>query len=51
MGWTFKDENAEHSLDLINAIIPSLNGHDPDKLVQVDYGIDKLADDKHYGQF
>jgi len=49
MRWTVKDENAERFLDLINAIIPSLNGHDPDKLVQVDYGMDKLADDKHYG--
>jgi tetratricopeptide (TPR) repeat protein len=49
MGWTVKDENAEHFLGLINAIIPSLNGHDPDKLIQVDYGIDKLADDKYYG--
>jgi hypothetical protein len=49
MGWTVKDENAECFLDLINAIIPSLNGHDPEKLLQVDYGIDKLADDKHYG--
>ena len=49
MGWTVKDENAEHFLGLTNAIIPSLNGHDPDKLIQVDYDIDKLADDKYYG--
>lgn len=49
MGLTVKDENAECFLDLINAIIPFLNGHDPDKLVTVDYGIDKLADDKYYG--
>ena len=44
-----KDADDEFFREIIKAIIPSLNGHDPDKLVQVDYGVDKLADDKHYG--
>jgi hypothetical protein len=36
-------------LEIINAIIPSLSGHDPDKLVPMDYGPDKIANSKHYG--
>jgi hypothetical protein len=30
-------------------IIPSLNGHDPVKLVSVSYGVDKKANNKYYG--
>lgn len=43
-----KDDN--EFLEKINAIIPILNGHDPEKLVSVDYSVDKLADSKHYGR-
>ncbi|MGA9151003.1 MAG: hypothetical protein WBZ36_10515 [Candidatus Nitrosopolaris sp.] len=37
-------------LEIIDAIIPSLNGQDPSKLVPVEYaGIDKPAKSKHFG--
>ncbi len=45
-----KDADDEFFREIIKAIIPSLNGHDPDKLVQVDYGVDRLADNKLYGR-
>ncbi len=44
-----KEADDEFFREIIKAISPSLNGHDPDKHVQVDYGVDKLADNKHYG--
>jgi hypothetical protein len=45
-----KDENDGDFLEIIDAIIPSLNGQDPSKLVPVEYaGIDKPAKSKHFG--
>ncbi|MGC1929243.1 MAG: hypothetical protein WA667_09735 [Candidatus Nitrosopolaris sp.] len=41
--------NDEGFLEIINAIIPSLNGHDPVKLVSVSYGVDNKANNKYFG--
>ncbi len=43
-----KEENIEAFLEIINAIIPSLNGQDPDNLVPV-VGIEKPTKSKHFG--
>jgi hypothetical protein len=44
-----KDENHASFLEIINAIIPSLNGYDQVKLVATSYGLDKKANNKYYG--
>src|SRR5207247_1097605 len=43
------DENVVSLLDISNEIIPSLNGHDPEALISMQYGPEKVAYNKHYG--